>query len=130
MSPRILLQARKQRCGDMIELLHFLFYSQESLSMILIFHTKTEIGHYETVVWQSVLADCHFRQGRLISIKFLPLVLNEEGIKGDLFYITRGIPQLAKGKTASTILNRLSDLSKALGTDIHIADDYAEIRLR
>lgn len=55
--------------------------------MILIFHTKTEIGHYEAVVWQSVLADCHFRQGKLISIKFLPLVLNEEGIKGYIQFL-------------------------------------------
>ncbi len=94
-----------------------------------IFHTKTDVGHYEDAVWQSVVADCHFQQGKLTAIKFRPLVLNEKGIKGDLFYITRGVPQLAKGKKASTILNRLSDISKAFGTDIHIADDYAEIRL-
>ncbi len=55
--------------------------------MILIFHTKTEIGHYEAVVWQSVLADCNLRQGKLISIKFLPLVLNEEGIKGYIQFL-------------------------------------------
>lgn len=95
-----------------------------------IFHTKTASGHYEAYVWQSVVADCYFKRGELISIKLRPLVLNEKGKPGKLFYKTRGAPLLAEGEAVQAILKRLVESSRIYSTDIKIEKNYAEIRVK
>jgi len=75
------------------------------------------------------VVECNFLRGELVSIKFRPIVLNEEGTKGELFYQTRGVLQLAEGEVATAILKRLSVISRTFDTNIKIADDYAEIRV-
>ncbi len=94
-----------------------IFYSLGSF----VFHTKTPVGHYESEVWESAVADCTFRQGRLTRLLLRPLVLNEKGADGDAFYATRGVPLPAQGEDARRILERLATISHDFGTTIEIA---------
>jgi poly-gamma-glutamate synthesis protein (capsule biosynthesis protein) len=95
-----------------------------------IFHTKTKPGHYDSQVWRSVIAECSFHQGKLISIKLIPIVLNEIGKNGDLFYKTRGAPLFAGGEIANAILKKIAELSSTYMTNINIGNNYAELNLK
>lgn len=95
-----------------------------------IFHTKTDVGHYEPEVWQSVIAECLFQEKKLSSIKLIPIVLNEVGQEGDLFFQTRGVPRLADRIIAEEIISRLSRISSEFGTQFTAHEHYAELNLR
>jgi len=94
-----------------------------------IFHTKTDVGHYEPEVWQSVIVECLFQEEKLSSMKIIPIVLNEEGQEGDLFFQTRGVPRLAEGIIAEEIISRLSRISSEFGTKFTTHEHYAELNL-
>jgi poly-gamma-glutamate capsule biosynthesis protein CapA/YwtB (metallophosphatase superfamily) len=79
-------------------------------------------------VWQSVVADVRFRGKRLASMQLYPIVLNMELRAGTIFERT-GLPCPATGKLGSEILERAAGLSRAFGTNVRLADNYAEIRI-
>ena len=66
--------------------------------------------------WESVIAGCDFADGRCQSVQFMPIVLNEIGLKGPEDMATRGAPSLAPPQEADRILAHLSKLSEAFGT--------------
>ncbi len=96
----------------------------------LIFQTATAEGHYDEVVWQSVVAECQFERGRFEGMTLTPLQLNPRGLGGAGDLATRGRPSIAKGEGASAILDRLADLSRPFGTALERAGDTAIIRAR
>jgi len=58
---------------------------------------------------------------------FVPVVLNE-GTPGELFFETRGYPEVADGDVGSAILERLAELSAEYGTGLEIRDGRAHWR--
>ena len=92
-----------------------------------IFQSRTEVGYYPPEVWESVIADCVFDDGKLVAMELVPVVLNERGISAGLFFETRGRPQFARGADAARVLERLRRLSLALGTDIRISSDVGRV---
>lgn len=94
-----------------------------------VFHTRTPPGHYESAVWQSVIADCQFSGREILSINLVPIVLNEGSLEDKDFYRTRGKPSLAKGNKAIEILERLKKLSPDLGTHIEINENLGLIQI-
>jgi poly-gamma-glutamate synthesis protein (capsule biosynthesis protein) len=94
-----------------------------------IFHTKTPVGKYASVTWESVIADCTFRDGKLAELKLHALALNESGEAGDDFFRTRGRPNFADTSHAQTIFERMQKLSAPLGTPIVITSESAEIKI-
>jgi poly-gamma-glutamate capsule biosynthesis protein CapA/YwtB (metallophosphatase superfamily) len=94
-----------------------------------IFHTITKPGHYAPEVWQSVLADLTFADGRLRAIRLRPVVLNETGHDPSRFNQTRGAPETAAGEAARQVLARLAAQSRPFGTELIIEGDTALVRL-
>jgi poly-gamma-glutamate synthesis protein (capsule biosynthesis protein) len=94
-----------------------------------VFQSRTEVGYYPPEVWESVVADCVFDAGKLVSLELTPLMLNERGVSKDQFYETRGRPVIARGGDASRILNRLRDLSSAGGATIKIKGDIGHVAI-
>lgn len=90
-----------------------------------IFHTKTPVGKYESVTWQSVLADCAFRDGNLVEMKLQAIALNESGDAGEDFFRTRGRPRFADASQARQIFERMQELSAPFGTRMTMQSDYA-----
>jgi poly-gamma-glutamate synthesis protein (capsule biosynthesis protein) len=90
-----------------------------------IFHSRQPAGHHPPPVWQTLVADCTFEQGKVTSIKFTPIVLNDKGKSEELFFQTRGAPRPAKGQVAKEILERFAEMSKKLDTEIVIQGDTA-----
>lgn len=90
-----------------------------------------QIGGYdEHRPWEGLLAEMVIRAGRVESIDFLPLDLDEgETYRGDYddveFLSRRGLAQLARGPQADSILRRLQDLSAGYGAELAIADSRA-----
>lgn len=92
----------------------------------LVFQTATEGGTYESIAWQSAIAECRFVDGALAEMQLTPVQLNEQPIDGDP--ATRGRPSLAHGTEAGAILDRLAALSARFGTTIACAGDIGVIR--
>jgi hypothetical protein len=63
--------------------------------------------------WQSALAVATLEGGRLSGVKVYPITLNAAGQPDQ-----KGLPQLASGAAADTILRQFAALSKRLGTDL------------
>jgi poly-gamma-glutamate synthesis protein (capsule biosynthesis protein) len=93
-----------------------------------IFHSR-QIGRWPALAWRSVIAALRYDGTELAGITLTPIVLNEQGTPGELFNQTRGAPRLASGDEASTILTRLADISRPLGTDLRISDNNAELQI-
>jgi poly-gamma-glutamate synthesis protein (capsule biosynthesis protein) len=95
-----------------------------------IYQSNREVGHYAYDVWESLLAMMTIREGHVRSIEFTPLAL-DEGTSGPLLIEKRGLPEVAVGSQASSILVRLAEFSKAYGTEIRVDSDsmraYLEI---
>ena len=89
-----------------------------------IFHSRTELGYYPPEVWQSVVVEASVGEDGVRNATFTPIVL-DEGTEGALFYETRGYPEVAGGDVEMSILERLADLSSAMGTTIEIRDGKA-----
>lgn len=94
-----------------------------------VFHTVTKPGHYAPEVWQSVLADLHFRDGALASVRLRPILLNEHGADPERFKETRGAPTAATGDAARRVLGWLEELCRRHGTELRLVDDHAFVRL-
>lgn len=93
----------------------------------------------EPIDWESVVAHAEFRGKNLQSITFQPIVMNKIGEgqpdmqdehDNNLFMQTRGLPKPATGDRARYILRRLADSSRALGTEVDLTGDSAEIKLK
>jgi poly-gamma-glutamate capsule biosynthesis protein CapA/YwtB (metallophosphatase superfamily) len=93
----------------------------------LFFHTVTKPGHYPPEVWESVIVETSFENGRFGAITLRPIVLNEHGKPGDDFFKTRGFPEPATPARAREILDRLAKLSAAYGTKLDITANAATI---
>lgn len=63
--------------------------------------------------WQSALALATLEGGKLSGVKVYPITLRTTGQPGQ-----KGLPQLATGAEADTILRQFAGLSKRLGTDL------------
>jgi poly-gamma-glutamate capsule biosynthesis protein CapA/YwtB (metallophosphatase superfamily) len=82
----------------------------------LIFQTATEEGHYGPATWQSVIAECQFDRGRLLSATLTPVQMNVTGLGGPSDLVTRGRPSIATGDDAAAILAMVEQLSAPFGT--------------
>lgn len=85
-----------------------------------IFQTEKPQGAYPPSAWSSVFAECVFDGGRLVDLRFEPIVLNEMGRGGPTDMETRGFPQLARGTERQAILDGLADRSAALGPSLQL----------
>ena len=94
-----------------------------------IFHSRQPAGHHPPPVWQTLVADCTFQHGKVASIQFTPIVLNDKGKSEERFFQTRGAPLPAKGEEARAILERFAEMSKELGTEIVVQGLTAELSL-
>lgn len=92
-----------------------------------IFHTRTDVGNYPREVWESVVVTLNLAADGVREAAFVPVVLNE-GTPGELFFETRGYPEVADGDVGSAILERLAGLSAELGTRLELSDGQAHWR--
>jgi poly-gamma-glutamate capsule biosynthesis protein CapA/YwtB (metallophosphatase superfamily) len=93
-----------------------------------IFHSGQPIGHYEPDVWESVIATVTFRGHEPTRVDFVPIVL-DEGSNGPNFLERRGVPEVAGGPRAATILSRLEALSADFGTEITVVGQAGRLEL-
>lgn len=94
-----------------------------------IFHTVTKPGYYTPETWQTALADLVFEQGRLVSLRVRPVLLNEMGTDAARFNETRGFPRAATGADARRVLEHLAQQSAGYGTVFRYEGDSAVIDL-
>lgn len=87
-----------------------------------IFQTAKAVGEYGPESWQGLIANCAFTEGRCSAVLLTPLTLNEIGLNGPEDLESRGAPSPAKEATAAAIFERLTDLSRPLGSRIVYAD--------
>jgi len=92
-----------------------------------IFHTRTDLGNYPREVWESVVVTLSLGADGVRAAAFVPVVFNE-GTPGELFFETRGYPEVADGDAGSAILERLAELSAEYGTRLEIEDGRAHWR--
>ncbi|RWK79933.1 MAG: CapA family protein [Mesorhizobium sp.] len=78
----------------------------------------------DAVYYESVVAVSRFEQNLLAQLKLYPIELGRS-----MRFANRGIPRLAAGPQAKTILERLQKLSKPFGTQIDIENNVGVIRL-
>lgn len=88
-----------------------------------IFHSRTDIDHYQPEVWDSAIIDLVFENGKVRRLDILPVALNEVGISTEKHFETRGRPTLARGERARRILERLATISAPYGTNLVIEND-------
>jgi poly-gamma-glutamate capsule biosynthesis protein CapA/YwtB (metallophosphatase superfamily) len=74
--------------------------------------------------WESIVPRVVFEGDRVASIEIFPIT---QGF-GEPIH-ERGLPLLAKGETAASILQRLAELSKPFGTEIDVAEGVGRVRL-
>ena len=92
-----------------------------------IFHSRTEIGNYPPEVWESAVVSLSLGTDGVREATFTPVTL-DEGTPGDLFFETRGYPEVAAGDAAEGILARLARMSAAYGTTLELRDGQAHWR--
>lgn len=80
-----------------------------------IFQTKKEEEAYGPLAWQSLIAECLFRDGRFVEARLVPVQLNAVGVGGAQDLATRGRPALASPAEARIILERVAALSARFG---------------
>lgn len=83
-----------------------------------IFQTRKAPSYYGPWAWQSLIANCRFRDGSFAGAELLPVQLNAVGLGGDDDLATRGRPSLADTVEARAILERFAELSRGLGYDL------------
>lgn len=94
-----------------------------------VFHTRTEAGYYEPKAWRSVIAEVTADADGLKEVVFTPLLLNEIGA-GQNFLETRGLPEVAAGEEAASILSTLKRLSGSYGDRMVVDGERARLALR
>jgi hypothetical protein len=85
-----------------------------------------------------VVAYVDFEGTTLKSIKLGPIAVNKIDSQADtrdtrtnnLLSQTSGLPRVATGEQAYTILQRLADLSRPFGTNVEINGEMAEVKLK
>jgi poly-gamma-glutamate capsule biosynthesis protein CapA/YwtB (metallophosphatase superfamily) len=94
---------------------------------------------WEPTAWESVVAYVDFAGATLKSIKFRPIVVEKIGQSqadtrdtrtNNLRLQTSGLPRVATGEQAYTILQRLADLSRPFGTNVEINGEMAAVKLK
>jgi poly-gamma-glutamate capsule biosynthesis protein CapA/YwtB (metallophosphatase superfamily) len=90
---------------------------------------------WEPAVWESVVAYVDFEGTTLKSIKFRPIAVNkidqsQADTRGTRTNIPSGLPKVATGEQAYTILQRLADLSRPFGTNVEIDGEVAAVKLK
>lgn len=93
-----------------------------------IYQSNTEVGHYAHDVWEGLLAMMTIQDGRVRSIEFTPLAL-DEGTSGPLLIQERGLPEVAIGSQANSILARLAEYSEVYGTEIRVESERAYLEI-
>jgi poly-gamma-glutamate synthesis protein (capsule biosynthesis protein) len=89
-----------------------------------VFQTR-KVNFYQSEVWESVIAELEYgdpvgaEPRRLKAIKLIPVVLNEAGSE-PAFFQTRGLPAIATGARAKSILLKLQAQSRQYGTRMEI----------
>ena len=74
--------------------------------------------------WESIVPRITYEKDRVASIEIFPITLGF----GEPLH-ERGLPLLAQGDAATSILQNLAKLSKPFGTEIEIADGVGRVRL-
>ena len=74
--------------------------------------------------WEAIVPRITFEEDRVASIEVFPITLGF----GEPIH-ERGLPLLARGEAAASILQGLATLSKTFGTEIEIADGVGRVRL-
>jgi poly-gamma-glutamate capsule biosynthesis protein CapA/YwtB (metallophosphatase superfamily) len=95
----------------------------------LVFHSRTDVGHYPPEVWETAIVHCMFANDRLESVEIVPVCLNERGDDPSRHLETRGRPRIAQGADAGRILGRVAGLSAAFGTTVSAAGPVGVITL-
>ncbi len=98
----------------------------------LVFHTITAPGYYLPEIWEGVVAEGEFKNGKLSSLRLRAVALNEKGegvSPSPQYYATVGVPSLASGPQAQAIFERLARLSASLGTKISVDGASAVVDL-
>lgn len=85
----------------------------------------TDPGFSDPVFYESVVSISRFEHNQLAEIRLYPIELGRSKR-----FANRGIPHLAPAPQGRTILERLQQLSKRLGTEITIENDIGTIRLK
>lgn len=86
-----------------------------------VFQPTVSLDTYGPLSYMSTIAQVEFRSGRVSAIHFVPIVLS----MNDAAEAPRGVPYLAEGREARTILLGLADASRQFGTEIRIEGDRA-----
>ena len=90
-----------------------------------IFNSVNSPDRYGPLAYYSAVAWCEFVDGKLAALRFRPLVLSLNSTPGP-----RGIPNLAQGGEATTVLERLVRLSSTHGTNMTIEGETATVVLK
>lgn len=85
-----------------------------------IFQTEKPPGAYPPSAWTSVFAECVFEAGRVKSLRFEPIVLNEIGRGGPTDMETRGLPRLANTGERKAVLDGFAAASAKLGASLRL----------
>jgi len=104
-----------------------------------IFQVPPESVHLEEpIMWESVVAYVDMTKDKVQAVRFVPIKMNKIG-RGlpnphDMYDVneyhrTRGLPSPASGVQADYLLRRFARMSKALGTDVAISGNQAELLL-
>ena len=94
-----------------------------------------EIGYYDKHrPWEGYIAEAIIRRGRVVTIEFTPLNLDEgeayRSVYDDLEFLSRrGLAQLASGPQAISIIQRLRDLSAGYGAKLEVSGSSALLRI-
>ena len=80
------------------------------------------LGHRES--WEAAVATVRFRHGELDGLTLHPVTLGFEAPNS-----RRGRPMVAEAEDAERILQRVADLSRPFGTEIHIRSGLGEVQV-
>lgn len=85
-----------------------------------IFQTIKPPEAYGAVAWQSFIVRCRFENDRFRGAELIPLILDPVGDNTAPVNATRGLPRIAEGAAAATILRRMQSLSNRFGVQFRV----------
>ena len=91
-----------------------------------IFNQEGPIDVYGPLAYYSAVAYCDFVDGKLVAVRFRPLVLSLDTTAE----VPRGIPYLAQGGEAAVVLEKLARMSRDHGTKMTIEAETASVVLK
>lgn len=97
-----------------------------------IFQMPLCIKDFEPGAYEGVIARVEVEDHMPIAISFEAIEIDPAGASdvGEFSVLTRGLPRPLTGDRAASVLQRMADLSSALGTNITIDGDRAIVRIR